>query len=140
MRTHLANYQKIWWFYGALLGGISAFATFLIHGWMQTIGTSLDPGPFFSIELIPLLGVSTVIAALYLPILFLSDVISKRSHTASLLTAIGFSIVLATLILLKWHFEFGEGLILRGWNVYLYALIMGACCFYGWQRSKVTVR
>lgn len=136
MNVHSANYRKIWWLYGVILGGTAAMATFLAHAWIQTIGTSLDAGPFFSFELIPIFGVCVAVAALYLPVLFLSDMISKKSFVAALASAICFSLVLATLILLKKHFEIDPGLITRGWSIYLYALVMGAFCLYGWQRSK----
>ncbi len=138
MNNIIANYRKIWWAYSALLGGTGALGTFLAHAWIRVFGASLNVGPLISYELLPVFGICVVVAALYLPILFLSDLVSKRSRFVAMISTTSFSIFLATIILLKRkHFELGPELLIRGWNVYLYTLVMGICCLYGWQRSKI---
>ncbi len=132
MKAHFANYRKIWWLLSPLLGGAGALASFILHGSMRTLGM----GPWFSFELLLIFGVCVALATTYLPVLFLSDVLSKRSALSAFASTIFLSIFIATLILMRKHFEFGSELLLRGLNAYLYSIVMGVCSLYGWQRSK----
>lgn len=131
----IRGYSIKWIIGSVLLGGIAGSFAFMIHASIHS-----DSGPSFTeeffIETMTITLAALILAGFFVPVFLLSDFLSKRSNTALAISALLGAIALGTLIMWKKKFPMDVSMFARGWNVYMYSIIMSSFARIGWNRAR----
>lgn len=135
MKDFLKDYRKKWWLLSFVMGSTGGSVSYLFHGWLlfPDLYSRMSWSLFLFESLMLVLTVLVMTSLIYTPFFLLTDYLFKKSQKAIYVAGLVLSSLLPTLYLLKWRGSISSFV---GWNLYVYFIITGVLCAYGWSRSR----